>query len=137
VSVTDLPTVNAVLNAISATFLLTGYVKIRRRHVEAHRRLMIAALASSAAFLACYLVYHYSVGSVPYPHHDWSRPVYFAILVPHILLATLNVPLILALVWFAARGRFDAHRRVARWTWPSWMFVSVSGVAVFLMLYHF
>lgn len=135
-SVTDLPAVNAALNATSTVLLLLGYIQIRRRHVSAHRSLMIAALVSSAAFLACYLVYHAAVGSVPYPHHDWTRPVYFAVLLPHIVLATVNVPLILALVWFAARGRFAAHRRIARWTWPSWMFVSVTGVAVYAMLYH-
>jgi len=136
VTTAELPAVNAALNAITTVFLLLGYLKVRRRRITAHRRLMTAALLTSAAFLCCYLVYHASVGSVQYPHHDWTRPVYFAILIPHIILATVNVPLIVGLVWFAVRGRFDRHRRLARWTWPSWMIVSASGVAVYVMLYH-
>ncbi len=135
-SVTDLPPVNAALNALSAIFLLLGYVQIRRQRIKSHRRLMFAALVSSAAFLVCYLAYHAAVGSVAYPHQDWTRPAYFAVLIPHIILATLNVPLIVALVWFALTHRFTRHRRLARWTWPSWMFVAASGVIVYLMLYH-
>ena len=133
---TDLPAFNAALNTLSAVLLLVGYLCVKQRRVTAHRRCMVAALVTSTAFLACYLVYHAAVGSVPYPRHDWTRPVYFAILIPHIILATVNVPLILALVWFASRGHFHQHKRLARWTWPSWMFVSASGVAVYWMLYH-
>jgi putative membrane protein len=133
---TDLPPLNAALNCLSALLLLLGYVQIRRQRIASHRRLMLSALLSSMAFLVCYLIYHSVVGSVPYPHQDWTRPIYFAVLIPHILLATLNVPLILAVVWFAATRRFSAHRMLARWTWPSWMFVSVSGIMVYLMLYH-
>jgi putative membrane protein len=132
----DLPPINAALNCLSALLLLLGYLQIKRQRITSHRRLMLSALLSSAAFLACYLVYHSAVGSVPYPHQDWTRPLYFAVLIPHILLATLNVPLIVALVWFAASGRFIWHKRLARWTWPSWMFVSVSGITVYLMLYQ-
>ena len=97
---------------------------------------MTAALASSTLFLISYLIYHYSAGSVPYPHHDWTRPLYFAILIPHGILATFMVPFILMAVRHAWQGRFDRHKRLTRWVWPVWMFVSVSGVAIYLMLYQ-
>ncbi|GAB4315862.1 MAG: hypothetical protein Kow0074_03650 [Candidatus Zixiibacteriota bacterium] len=135
-SVTDLPAVNATLNAIAAVLLTWGFVMIRRGRRDTHRKIMITALVVSAAFLTTYLVYHYEVGSVPYPHHDWTRPVYFAILIPHIILAAVMVPFIIALVTFALRGRFDRHRRLARWVWPVWMFVSVTGVVIYVMLYR-
>lgn len=135
-SVSDLPTINALLNATAAVLLTLGYISIRTGRRVRHRKFMIAALVVSAAFLTTYLVYHYEVGSVPYPHHDWTRPVYFAILIPHIILAAIMVPFIVTIVVLAARGRFDLHRRIARWVWPVWMFVSVSGVVVYLMLYR-
>lgn len=135
-SFADLPAVNATLNAIAAVLLTLGYVMIRRGQRDTHRKIMITALIVSAAFLTTYLIYHYEVGSVPYPHHDWTRPVYFAILIPHIILAAVMVPFIIALVTFALRGRFDRHRRLARWVWPVWMFVSVTGVVIYLMLYQ-
>lgn len=97
---------------------------------------MLAALVSSALFLCTYLVYHSAVGSVPYTRSDWTRPVYFAILVPHIILATAMVPFVLVAVRHALRGHFGPHARIARWLWPVWMFVSLSGVAIYLMLYH-
>ena len=97
---------------------------------------MLAALAVSALFLLSYLIYHGMVGSVPYPHRDWTRILYFAVLIPHAILAALNVPLVLATLWRAWRGDYSGHRRLARWAWPVWMFVSVSGVAVYLMLYQ-
>ena len=132
-----LPTTNALLNCISAAFLTLGYLKIRKGEREQHRRYMLAACFSSALFLICYLWYHYNVGSVPYPHHNWSRPVYFAILVPHIILAAAMVPFIARTLWLALwRQDFQAHARVARWVWPVWMYVSVSGVAIYLMLYR-
>ena len=96
---------------------------------------MLAALATSALFLASYLVYHARVGSVPYPRHDWTRPVYFGILIPHVILAGVMVPFILLAVLHAWRRRFDRHVRITRWVWPVWLFVSVSGVAIYLMLY--
>lgn len=131
----DLPTLNAALNSLSALFLFIGYRSIKRMDRHGHQRFMLAALATSALFLTSYLVYHYTVGSVPYPHQDWTRPLYFAILIPHVVLATLMVPFILALLWLAWRGAFFRHKRLARWVWPTWIFVSISGVAVFLMLY--
>lgn len=133
---TILPTVNAIFNAISATFLTFGYVNIKRGHRDTHRKFMIAALTSSALFLISYLIYHYGVGSVPYPHHDWTRPIYFAILIPHVILAALMTPFIIIAVTHALKGRFEKHQRIVRWLWPVWMFVSLSGIAVYAMLYH-
>jgi len=130
-----LATVNAALNLTSATLLTIGYINIKRGRRETHRKFMLAALTSSALFLISYLIYHYTVGSVPYPRHDWTRPVYFAILIPHVLLAALMVPFILVAVRHAFKQRFEKHRRIMRWVWPVWMFVSVSGIIVYVMLY--
>jgi uncharacterized membrane protein YozB (DUF420 family) len=96
---------------------------------------MLSALVSSALFLASYLIYHAQVGSVPYPHHDWSRPIYFTILIPHVILAAVMTPFIIAAVVFALRGQFERHKRIVRWLWPVWIFVSISGVVVYVMLY--
>jgi uncharacterized membrane protein YozB (DUF420 family) len=134
--ISNLPTLNAVLNLTSAILLLIGRIQIKRSRADRHQRIMIAALVSSAMFLTSYLVYHAKVGSVPYDRHDWTRPVYFAVLAPHVVLAGLMGPFILAAVYFALRGKFDSHRRLVRWVWPVWMFVSVSGIVVYLMLYH-
>jgi len=135
---TDLPTLNALLNATSALILTFGYIKIKRRgDIRRHKRLMLAALAVSALFLISYLIYHNAVGSVPYPKHDWTRPLYFAILIPHVILAALMVPFVVAAVILGLRGRYRAHVRITRVLWPVWMFVSASGVAVYLMLYRF
>jgi putative membrane protein len=133
--VSSLPTVNAILNFISAILLLLGYIAIKRQQQSVHKRWMLAAMVSSALFLISYLFYHYNVGSVPYPHYDWTRFVYFVILVPHIILAAVMVPFILVAVYFAFRGRFDKHRMLTVRVWPVWMFVSLSGLAVYLMLY--
>lgn len=96
---------------------------------------MWSALVSSTLFLISYLIYHYRAGSVPYPYHDWTRVLYFVILIPHVILAAVMVPFIIAAVYFAIRGRFDKHTRITRWLWPVWMFVSISGVIVYIMLY--
>ena len=134
-SYTDLPTLNACLNGISSICLLAGYVAVRRGQLDRHRSLMLGAVGASALFLASYLVYHAQVGSVPYPLHDWTRPLYFAVLVPHVILAALMVPFILAALYQAWRGRFDRHARLTRWVWPVWVFVSLSGIFIFAMLY--
>ena len=134
--ISDLPALNAGLNTLSAALLLRGYLQIRRGEREAHRKTMLAALVSSGLFLSSYLVYHFQVGSVPYPHYDWTRPLYFAVLIPHVILAALLVPLVVVLVWRALKGEFARHRRLARWVWPVWIFVSLSGVVVYLMLYR-
>ena len=136
-STTDLPALNASLNALSAILLLKGYLHIRQGRIADHRRFMLGALASSAAFLVSYLTYHATVGSVPYPLHDWTRTLYFIILVPHIILAAIMGPFILVMVYHALRENFQKHRRLARWVWPVWMFVSATGVAVYLLLYQY
>lgn len=132
----NLPTLNAALNALSAFLLIMGYREIRRGDPERHRKWMIGALATSILFLISYLIYHSQVGSIPYPYHDWTRPVYFAILIPHVILAAANVPFVLIIVRRAWRGDFERHRALARWVWPSWIFVCVSGVVIYLMLYR-
>lgn len=132
----DLPTINATLNCISAIFLICGYRFIKQGRRSAHQKCMIAALSVSALFLVTYVIYHAEVGSIPYPYHDWTRPVYFVILIPHVILAALMVPFILTTVWLAWREKFSTHKRLARFVWPVWLFVSISGVVIYLMLYR-
>ena len=135
-TVTDLPAFNAFLNATSAVLLGTGYVLIRRGRRVAHKRVMLAALASSALFLTSYLVYHAQVGSVRFRGQGPIRSVYFTILLTHTVLAALIVPLVLMTVVPALRERFDRHRRIARITLPLWGYVSVTGVVIYWMLYR-
>ena len=135
-SFSDLPTINAVLNGCSTIFLIIGYVQIKKGRADSHRKSMIAALISSAVFLTGYLIYHNAVGSVPYPKQDWTRPLYFAVLIPHIILAAVMVPFILAAVYQAFKGRFEKHKRITRYLWPVWIFVSLSGIVVYIMLYR-
>jgi putative membrane protein len=132
VSVTDLP----FINGFCTLFLVLGFIQIKRGKISLHQKCMITALTLSVLFLISYLIYHSQVGSVPYPHHDWTRPIYFMILIPHIILAAVNVPFIVLLVWRAIQGEFNRHRRLAKWVWPSWVFVSLTGVIIYLMLYH-
>jgi putative membrane protein len=135
-SVSDLPTLNAALNAMSAAFVTTGWVLIRRGRREAHRRAMLAAVACSALFLTSYLIYHAQVGSVRFTGEGALRVAYFGLLVSHSLLAAAIVPLVLVTAGRALRGRFAAHKAIARVTLPLWVWVSVSGVAVYWMLYQ-
>lgn len=135
ISIAQLPTLNAALNSLSAVFLCTGYFFIRSKNRDAHRRSMVAALACSTLFLISYLVYHFQVGSVGFKGQGWIRPVYFSILITHTLLAAAIVPLVLVTLIRALRERFDAHRRIARWTFPIWLYVSITGVVIYLMLY--
>jgi len=135
-SISNLPTLNAFLNFISAFFLLLGYIQIKGKRPDTHKKLMITALVSSTLFLTSYLIYHYYVGSVPYPHHDWTRSLFYIIIIPNVILAAVMVPFIIAAVVFALRKRFDRHKKLTRWVWPVWMFVSVSGIVVYLMLYQ-
>ena len=135
-SISDLPAVNALLNTASMIFLVMGYRAIRAGNRTVHKKWMLYALASSALFLISYVVYHYHVGSVPYEYRDWTRIVYFIVLVPHIIFAGVMTPFILAAVWLALREQFSSHRRLVRWVWPVWMYVSVSGVVIYLMLYQ-
>ncbi len=135
-SVSDLPALNATLNASSAVFLAVGYAFIRAGRKTAHRNCMLAALTSSSLFLTSYLVYHFQVGSVPFKGQGAVRTVYFAILLTHTVLAVAIVPLVGVTVVRALRGRFPAHRRIARITLPLWAYVSVTGVVIYWMLYR-
>ena len=130
------PAIDASLNGTSAVLLLVGRGFIKRGNMAAHRAVMIAALTSSSIFLACYLYYHWHVGSVHFQGQGWSRPVYFSILISHTTLAAVIVPMIIITLSRALRERFDRHRAIARWTYPLWMYVSVTGVIVYFMLYH-
>ena len=130
-----LPTVNALLNLTSAVFLVCGYSSIRRKKTLAHRNGMLAAFAASVLFLIFYIVYHLKVGSVRFTKEGWVRPLYFGILISHTSLALAVVPLALRTLYLALRRRFEEHRKIARWTFPIWLYVSTTGVVVYLMLY--
>ncbi|HUO04113.1 MAG TPA: DUF420 domain-containing protein [Candidatus Binataceae bacterium] len=132
----SLAPLNAILNGCAAILLAAGFYFIKHKQVKAHRACMLGALGFSAVFLTSYLTYHYHVGNVRFGGEGWIRPVYFAILIPHVILAGVIVPLALTTIWFALRGRFPSHRRIARWTWPLWMYVSVTGVVIYFMLYR-
>jgi len=135
ISVAELPSLNAALNSLSAVFLFAGFLFIKFANRDAHRTCMLAAFACSMLFLISYLVYHYHVGSVAFKGQGWIRPVYFAILISHTILAAAIVPLVLITLRRALRENFAAHRRIARWTFPIWLYVSVTGVVVYWMLY--
>ena len=135
-TIADLPAVNASLNAISGVLLVCGWVLVRRRRYDSHRRVMLAAFATSALFLVSYVTYHANAGSRPFPGQGAMRAVYFAILIPHIILAAAIVPMALVTVSRGLSRRYDAHRRIARWTLPIWLYVSVTGVLVYVMLYR-
>src|SRR6185295_8816452 len=130
------PAVNATLNGSSAVLLLIGRWFIGRGRISIHRAFMIAALVTSSAFLVSYLYYHAHVGSVHFQGQGWSRPVYFSILISHTILAIAIVPLVIITLSRALRERFDKHRQIARWTFPLWLYVSVTGVVIYFMLYH-
>jgi putative membrane protein len=134
--VSALPTVNAVLNGASAALLAAGFGFIRRRRVAAHRACMLGAFAVSVLFLVCYLVYHYHAGSRRFAGAGWIRPVYFMLLVSHIVLAAAVVPLALTTIYRGLSAQLSRHVRLARWTLPIWLYVSVTGVVVYLFLYH-
>lgn len=134
-SVHDLPAVNATLNAISGILLLIGYSRIKAGRRDQHKTWMIAAFISSSLFLISYLVYHAQVGSVPFTRQGFVRPLYFTVLITHVILAAAVVPMILLTLTRGLKGRFAQHRRIARWTFPIWMYVSVTGVLVYVLLY--
>jgi len=135
-TVRDLPALNATLNAISFVLLVTGYVFIRRKQWRKHRACMIAALIASGLFLTSYVIYHAQVGSVPFQKTGWIRTVYFAVLIPHVILAVLMVPPVIVTVSRGLSAKYDKHRRIARLTLPVWLYVSITGVIVYLMLYQ-
>jgi len=136
-TIETLPSVNASLNATSAVLLIAGWICVKRAKVNAHIACMISATIVSALFLVSYLIYHAHVGSVPYQGQGWTRPVYFTILISHAILAVVIVPLVLRTIVLAATRRIAAHQRLARVTAPLWLYVSVTGVVVYLMLYRF
>lgn len=130
------PTLNAALNLLSGVLLVAGYVSVRRGKVGRHRALMLAAFGASAAFLVSYLVYHVRVGSVPFAGQGWVRRFYFAVLISHTVLAAAVLPMAIVTIRHALAGRWQRHRRIARWTLPLWLYVSVTGAAViYVMLY--
>jgi putative membrane protein len=137
IPLSSLPALNAALNSASALLLAAGWLFIRSGNVAAHRRCMLAALATSTLFLTSYLIYHYHVGSVPFTGQGWTRRLYFTILISHTSLAVTIVPLVLITLYRALRNRFERHKRIARWTLPLWLYVSVTGVIVYGMLYGF
>ena len=132
----DLPALNATLNGISAVLLTAGYVLIRRGRPDLHKRCMLGALTTSAFFLISYVVYHLNTGSRPFPGQGPIRVVYFAILITHVTLAAAILPLALTTAARGLRAQYDRHVRIARWTLPLWLYVSVTGVVIYLMLYQ-
>lgn len=135
-TIEDLPTLNASLNSVSFFLLLCGFFAIKKGKRELHIKLMTGALVVSAAFLTSYLIYHFHVPSKKFPDLGWIKTVYLLILFPHIILATVMVPMILKTFWHAWRGEWDKHKKIARITFPIWLYVSVTGVVVYLMLYR-
>ena len=141
-SLLDLPAVNATLNGLCTLFLLAGFYFIKRKNTEAHRRCMIAAFVTSVLFLISYLTYHTYIGYVlkqgptVFKNPAWFRPYYLVILLTHTVLAAAIVPLVLMTLWRGLKGRWESHRKIARWTWPLWIYVSVTGVLIYLLLYQ-
>jgi uncharacterized membrane protein YozB (DUF420 family) len=131
-----LPTVNATLNAIAGAFLLTGYILIKQGRINAHRNAMLGAFGASTLFLISYLTYHANAGSRPFTGQGPIRAIYFAILISHVILAVVILPMAISTLSKGLRGRYAEHKRIAKWTFPTWMYVSVTGVIVYLMLYQ-
>ncbi len=136
ITLQDLPALNASLNAVSGLLLVVGYFLIRRGQVQRHRLCMLAAVATSSLFLISYLTYHAQVGSVRFTRQGLVRPVYFSLLISHVTLAALVLPMALVTLSRGLKARFGAHRRIARWTLPVWLYVSVTGVLVYVLLYQ-
>ena len=135
-SVSDLPALNASLNLTSAVLLTFGYIFIRKGNQRAHKNCMIAAFCTSTLFLACYLYYHYHAKTTRFVDPAWFKPIYLTILLTHTLLAVVIVPMVFMTFSRAFKERFEAHKKIARWTWPIWMYVSVTGVVIYLLLYQ-
>lgn len=131
-----LPEADAILNSLSAIFLVSGFYFIRKRRIRAHKTCMLSAFGTSVIFLGCYLTYHFTRGVVRFPGRGLARPFYFALLGSHTVLAAAIVPLALVTLERALKGRFDRHRAIARWTLPIWLYVSITGVAVYWILYQ-
>ena len=131
-----LPAINASLNALSGVLLVIGYALMRARRIELHRRVMIAAFITSSLFLVCYVTYHAQVGSVRFTREGFVRPLYFTILITHVTLAATVLPLAIVTLTRGLKGRYPRHRAIARWTFPIWLYVSVTGVLVYVLLYQ-
>ena len=141
-NISDLPKINACLNSLAAVLLIAGYIFIKRQNQTAHRNCMIGALLSSTVFLVCYVYYHYSMQKLHGEAHtrflkpEWFRPIYLAVLFTHLVCAIAIVPLVLMTVSRAIKARFELHKKIARWTWPIWMYVSITGVLIYFLLYQ-
>ena len=135
-TLSDLPALNATLNSLSALFLLVGYVLIRQKRQAAHRNCMIGALLCSTLFLTFYLIYHYNAGRTVFKDPAWFRPIYLVLLLTHTVLAVVIVPMVIMTVSRAIKRNYELHKRIARWTWPLWMYVSVTGVLIYFLLYQ-
>lgn len=135
-SFSDLPAVNAVLNSLSAVLLVVAYRFIRRKNIEAHKRTMIAVFAVSSLFLISYVIYHYNHGSQPFQGQGWIRVAYFSILFTHTVLAMVNLPMAIITLRRGFKGSYDLHKKIAKWTFPIWLYVSVTGVVIYLLLYQ-
>lgn len=133
--ISDLPTLNATLNTVATVLLICGWTCIKFKRTAAHIAFMVLALLVSTAFLTSYLIYHYKAGHVGFNGTGWSRKVYFPLLISHVVLAIINLPMVIMTIIPAMRQRFDKHKRIARWTLPIWLYVSVTGVVVYLMCY--
>jgi uncharacterized membrane protein YozB (DUF420 family) len=131
-----LPHVNAILNGISTILLLTGFVLIKMGRRDAHRKAMISAIIVSAVFLVSYLTYHFTAPIFVFPGTGWAVPAYYTLLISHVILATIVTPMVVVTAWWALHGQFEKHKGLARWTWPVWIFVTTSGIAVYAILYH-
>jgi putative membrane protein len=136
ITISDLPLVNACLNSLSAVFLTLGYGFIKRQKQTAHRNCMLAAFCTSVLFLTSYLIYHANAGRTVFRDPQWFRPFYLVLLLTHTVLAVVIVPLILMTLSRAIKQRYELHKKIARWTWPLWMYVSVTGVLIYLLLYR-
>jgi len=136
-TLSDLPIVNACLNGLSAVFLLVGYVLIKQQKQTAHRNCMVSAFVTSALFLICYLTYHLTVHTLTrFKNPAWFKPIYMSLLVSHTVLAAVIVPMVLVTLSRAIKARYELHKKIARWTWPLWMYVSVTGVLIYFLLYQ-
>lgn len=135
-SISDLPLLNACLNGTSALLLTIGYIQIKMQRKTAHRNCMVSAFITSTLFLISYLYYHYHAKTTRFVDPQWFRPIYLTILLTHTLLAVVIVPMIFVTFWRAIKQQWDRHKAIARWTWPIWMYVSVTGVVIYLILYQ-
>lgn len=135
-TLSDLPAINATLNATSTVFLVLGFIFIRQKKIIPHRNCMIAAFCTSVIFLTCYLIYHFNVPRTTFDKEHWFRPFYLTILLTHTVLAVVIVPMILMTLSRALKARYELHKKIARWTWPLWMYVSVTGVLIYFLLYQ-